>query len=257
MANGVGKHLCLAFTVGPGVLLRTQHNGLTAVGTVDTVDHSVEPFHLLKLLGSDVKQVVLHGIWIAYAHHYHSRLLILVALTVYLAKQLPGGLDNGDRRIGRGDEAAVEIVPVLSQVFAKGVGVDKHSHHRAYRVLRAQLLGTSGGIVAYVGAQCGVVAYHTVETAACADALFLRHLFVGHAVHAVEFLPSAVDDDIVECHPHPVAMATGEVESRFHPVGCKFGGITPSHSPDIVDGKEFQRLLSFLVRVYHATMIIS
>ena len=89
--DGIGKDIGLAFTVGLGVLLGTDHDGLGAVALVDD----------------------------------DSGALVLQALDEETVEQFGGCLHDRDGAAGGGDKPELLILPVLQQVFAEGIGADE------------------------------------------------------------------------------------------------------------------------------------
>ena len=57
--DGIGKDIGLAFTVGLGVLLGTDHDGLGAVALVDEIDGSIEFLQFPDLPGIDIEEILL------------------------------------------------------------------------------------------------------------------------------------------------------------------------------------------------------
>ena len=57
--DGIGKDIGLAFAVGLGVLLGTDHNGLGAIALVEEVDSGIELFQLPDLPGIDIEEILL------------------------------------------------------------------------------------------------------------------------------------------------------------------------------------------------------
>lgn len=209
--DGIGKDIGLAFTVGLGVLLGTDHDGLGAVAFVEEVDGGIEFLHFPDLPGIDIEEILLQGTARRDAIDDDSGALVLQALDEETVEQFRGCLHDGDGAVGGGDEPELLILPVLQQVFAEGIGADEDAHDGCHRVLSAELLGTTAGVVGDMRAQLVLVCDHPAEGTAGADALLLRQLLIGHDVLAVEFLPCAHDVDIVEREAHPVAMVLGKI----------------------------------------------
>ena len=135
--------------------------------------------------------------------------------TANAVEQLGGCLHDGNGAVGGGDEPELLILPVLQQVFAEGIGADEDAHDGCHRVLPAELLGTTAGVVGDMRTQLVLVCYHPAEGTAGADALLLRQLLIGHDVLAVELLPCAHDVDIAITAMSPSSMPTSIIESPF------------------------------------------
>ena len=213
--DGIGKDIGLAFTVGLGVLLGADHDGLGAVALVEEVDGGIEFLQLPDLSGIDIEEILLQGTARRDAIDDDSGALVLQALDEETVEQFGGCLHDGDGAVGGGDEPELLILPVLQQVFAEGIGADEDAHDGCHRVLPAELLGTTAGVVGDMRAQLVLVCYHPAEGAAGADALLLRQLLIGHDVLAVELLPCAHDVDIAITAMSPSSMPTSIIESPF------------------------------------------
>ena len=59
--DGIGKDIGLAFAVGLGVLLGTNHDGLRAVALVEEVDGGIEFLQFPDLPGIDIEEILLQG----------------------------------------------------------------------------------------------------------------------------------------------------------------------------------------------------
>jgi hypothetical protein len=123
--DGIGKDIGLAFTVGLGVLLGTDHDGLGAVALVEEVDGGIELFQLPDLPGIDIEEILLQGTARRDAIDDDSGAFVLQALDEETVEQLGGSLHDGDGAVGGGDEPELLILPVLQQVFAEGIGADE------------------------------------------------------------------------------------------------------------------------------------
>ena len=133
--DGIGKHVCLSLAVAPRVLLTAQDDGLRAVDPVDSVDDGIQSFHLFKLLRIDVEKVLLDWTVRTYSHHDDAGLFILIATAIYPFQHFCGGLDDGCRGTGRGDDALLLEIPVLRQILPEGIGVHEDAHHRGHGLL--------------------------------------------------------------------------------------------------------------------------
>ena len=120
--DGIGKDIGLAFTVGLGVLLGTNHDGLRAVALVEEVDGGIELLQFPDLPGIDIEEILLQGTARRDAVDDHSGALVLQALDEETVEQFRGCLHDGDSAVGGSDEPELLILPVLQQVFAEGIG---------------------------------------------------------------------------------------------------------------------------------------
>ena len=84
MFDSIGEHVCFTLTVLPSVLLRSKHNSLSSLHSVNPIYNLIKPLHLLELLGIYIEEVLLNSRISPHPHHNHASLFILVALTVYL-----------------------------------------------------------------------------------------------------------------------------------------------------------------------------
>ena len=102
--DGIGKDIGLAFTVGLGVLLGTDHDGLGAVALVEEVDGGIEFLQLPDLSGIDIEEILLQGTARRDAVDDDSGALVLQALDEETVEQLGGCLHDGNGAVGGGDE---------------------------------------------------------------------------------------------------------------------------------------------------------
>ena len=149
--DGIGKDIGLAFSVGLGVLLGTDHDGLGAVALVEEVDGGIEFLQFADLPGIDIEEILLERTAWRDAIDDDSRALVLQPLDEETVEQFRGCLHDGDGAVGGGDEPELLILPVLQQVFAEGIGADEDAHDGCHRVLPAELLGTTAGVAIAVG----------------------------------------------------------------------------------------------------------
>ena len=151
--DGIGKDIGLAFTVGLGVLLGADHDGLGAVTLVDEVHGGIEFLQFPDLPGIDIEEILLQGTARRDAIDDDSRALVLQPLDEEPVEQFGGCLHDGDGAVGRCDEPELLILPVLQQVFAEGIGTDEDTHDGCHRVLSAKFLCTTAGVVGDMRAQ--------------------------------------------------------------------------------------------------------
>jgi hypothetical protein len=66
-----------------------------------------------------------------------------------------------------------------------------------------------------MGTESVEVCNHAVEGTAGTDGFLLGHLFIGYTVFAVQFSPSTLNDDVIECGLYPKSNL--EVLKRKNP----------------------------------------
>ncbi len=125
MLDGVGEDIGLSLAVATGVLLRTQNDGLGAIEPVDAVDDGIKAFHLLELLGVEVKQVQLDGNPRHNVHEDDPGFLVMVALTIHLLKHFESRLHNLDSAVGRHRKACFHETVILRQIFTERIGIEE------------------------------------------------------------------------------------------------------------------------------------
>ena len=255
--DGVGKDVGLALAVLLRILLTAEDDGLGAVDLVDAVDDGIQTFHLLEMLGIEVEEVELHGRIGSDAHQYDAGLLVVIALDVDVLERLRGGLHDVDGAVGGHGQTLLAEVPVLGQVLPEGIGIEEDGHDGGHGALLPQFLGTAGGVVGDVGLQGVDVGHHAVERAARADAFLLGQFLVGHAILAVQFLPGAVDDDVVEGGVDPRLGLLGKVVGGLHTQGLEAGAVPAADAPDLAYGKELEGLATLLFGVDEAAMAVA
>ena len=148
--DGIGKDIGLAFTVGLGVLLGTDHDGPGAVALVEEVDGGIELLQFPDLPGIDIEEILLQGTARRDAIDDDSGALVLQALDEETVEQFGGYLHDGDGAVGGGDEPELLILPILQQVFAEGIGADEDAHDGCHRVLLAKPFQRRDAVVVVV-----------------------------------------------------------------------------------------------------------
>ena len=215
MLDSIGKDFGTTSTVWERVLLGAEDDSLRAVDTIETINDGIKTAQLLKLLCLNVEEVLLHWRLWTDSRHDDTSFLVMVALPIELTKNFSGCLYDGSSGVGGCQQTLLQKVPILWEVFAKGVGMKEHSYDACYCALLPQFLRTTARIVADMGAEGVEIGYHSIETPAGTDAFLLRQLFVGDDILAIELLPGADDIDIVERQSYPILMMLGEVISRL------------------------------------------
>ena len=122
MLDGVGKDICLALTIGAGILLAADDDGLGAVAFVDAVYHLVELPELLDVFGIEVEEILLQRAVGGDAEDDDTSPLVEVALVVDAFQHLLRRLHDVD-----GGTAGCDKAPFLGP-YHERVRIQCDSH---------------------------------------------------------------------------------------------------------------------------------